>query len=120
MLTDQLIHEWIVSHLKGKLSRDYDDIKANFEEERSNEFKGHYPDLILSNHGMVLAIVEVETDSTISSEKAAEWKEISGLGAKLILMVPRASKARVIDLLWKQGIADKASVGTYDINVNMP
>ncbi len=120
MINDQLIHEWIVSHLTGRLSRDYDEIKSNLEEDRNNEFKGYYPDLILSNHGMVLAIVEVETNSTITAEKAAEWKELSGLGAKLILMVPKTSKAKVIDLLWKQGMADKASVGSYDINISMP
>ena len=120
MMNDQLIHEWVVSHLRGKLSRTYDEVKANLEEDRNNEFKGYYPDLILSNHGMVLAIVEVETNSTITAENATKWKELSGLGAKLILMVPKTSKAKVIDLLWKQGIADNASVGSYDIHISMP
>jgi hypothetical protein len=64
--------------------------------------------------------MEVETENSITPEKAEDWKTLSGLGAKLILMVPRASKAKAIDLLWKNGIADKASVGSYDITVNMP
>jgi hypothetical protein len=35
-------------------------------------------------------------------------------------MVPKTSKAKVVDLLWKNNLVDKAAVGSYDINVNMP
>ena len=120
MKNEKLIHDWMVSHLKNRLSRNYDEIKANIGEEKKNEFNGHYPDLILINQGLVMAIMEVETESGISSGNAEKWKTVSGLGAKLILMVPRALKAKTIDLLWKQGLADKASVGSYDINISMP
>ena len=120
MKNEKLIHELMVSYLRDRLSRDYDDIMINLGEERNSEFNGYYPDLILGNHGMVLAIMEVETEGSITQEKSDNWKTLSGLGAKLILMVPKASKAKVIDLLWKQGLADKASVGSYDINVSMP
>jgi hypothetical protein len=120
MKDEKLIHDWMVSYLKDRLSRDYNDIKTNLEGEKNNEFNGYYPDLILGNHGLVLAIMEVETKGSITQEKADKWKTLSGLGAKLILMVPKASKAKIIDLLWKQGIADKASVGSYEINVSMP
>jgi hypothetical protein len=109
MKNERLIHDWMVSYLRDRLARDYNDIKVNPGDENTNEFNGHYPDLILGNHGLVLAIMEVETEGSIT-----------GLGAKLILMVPRTSKAKVIDLLWKQGIADKASVGSYEINISMP
>jgi hypothetical protein len=120
MKNERLIHDWMVSYLRDRLARDYNDIKVNPGDENTNEFNGHYPDLILGNHGLVLAIMEVETEGSITKEKANEWKTLSGLGAKLILMVPRTSKAKVIDLLWKQGIADKASVGSYEINISMP
>lgn len=120
MKNEKLIHEWMVSHLTYKLSRTYDEVKANFEGDKKNEYKGSYPDLILSNHGLVMALVEVETGGSITEEKAEEWKSLSRLGAKLILMVPKASKAKVIDLLWKSGIADKAAVGSYEINISMP
>ena len=120
MKNDTLIHNWMVSYLKDRLSRDYDDIKINLGDDEHNEFKGYRPDLILGNHGMVLALMEVETDRSITPEKANEWKKLAGLGAKLILMVPRASKAKVIDLLWKQGLADRTSVGSYELNVSMP
>jgi len=120
MKNDTLIHDWMVSYLKDKLRRDYDDIHINLGEDEHNEFKGFRPDLILGNHGMVLALMEVETEKSITPEKAAEWKKLAGLGAKLILMVPRASKAKVIDLLWKQGLADKTSVGSYELTISMP
>jgi len=89
-------------------------------EEKKNEYTGHYPDLILGNHGLVLALMEVETEGSITPEKADEWKALSGLGAKLILMVPKTSKAKVVDLLWKKGMAGKVSVGSYEIAVSMP
>ncbi len=110
----------MINYLKQKLSREYDEVKINPEGKKNAEFKGHYPDLILSNHGLELAVVEVETPESITSEKTDEWKALSGLGVKLIIMIPRASKAKVIDLLWKKGIADKTAVGSYDINVQMP
>lgn len=119
MNNEQLIHNWMVTYLKDKLSRDYNDVKVNLEE-KVHEYKGHYPDLILGNHGLVLAMMEVETEGSITPEKADEWKAMTGQGAKLILMVPKASKAKVVDLLWKRNMADKASVGSYEITVNMP
>jgi len=119
MKDEKLIHDWMISYLRDRLSRDYSDIKINLDKEQ-NEFNGHYPDLILGNHGIVLAIMEVETAGTITPEQAENWKKLSGLGAKLILMVPKTAKPKILDLLWKQGIADKASVGSYDINISMP
>ncbi|MEW6714181.1 MAG: hypothetical protein AB1306_03685 [Nitrospirota bacterium] len=120
MQNEELIHDWMISHLAHRLSRDYTDIKTNFRDDRRNEFKGRYPDLILGNHGMVLAIMEVETENTVTPEKADEWKLLTGLGAKLIIMAPKALRAKTLDLLWKKGIADKASVGSYELSVAMP
>ena len=120
MKNEKLIHDWMVSYLRDRLSRDYNDIKTNIGDEKKNEFNGHYPDLILGNHGIVLAIMEVETEGCITPGKAGDWKTLTGLGAKLILMVPKLSKSKVVDLLWKQGIADKVSVGSYEISISMP
>jgi len=122
MQDEKLIHDWLVSYLGRRLSRDYDDIKINPGGEKKNEYKGHYPDLILSNHGMVLAVMEVETDSSITPEKADEWSRIAGagLGIKLIVMVPKALKAKTVDLLWKKALADKVAIGSYEISIKMP
>jgi hypothetical protein len=120
MGNDKPVHDWMVTYLKQKLSRDYQDIKINLEGKEKVEFNGHYPDLILSNHGMVLAVMEVETEKSINPEKAEKWKTLSGFGVKLIIMVPGALKSRVMDLLWKAGIVHKVSIGSYDIHVRMP
>ena len=120
MQNGDLIHDWMIAYLQKKLSRNYDVIKVNLDHNKNNEFNGHYPDLILENHGLVLAVMEVETEETISEKKAEDWKTMSGLGAKLILMVPKTLKSKVLDILWKNGMADKASVGSYEMNVQMP
>jgi hypothetical protein len=120
MQDDKLIHDWMVSYLKARLSRDYKDISINPGGEKKHEFKGHYPDLILGNHGLTLAVMEVETERTITPEKADEWKALTGLGVKLIIMIPGAVRAKVVDLLWKKGIADRVAIGSYEISVKMP
>ncbi len=120
MLSDTIFHNWLVDYLKSRFLKEYDEIGVNPEGEENEELNGHYPDLILKNHGMVMAIVEVETEQSINEERGSYWKEISRKGAKLILMVPDNQKARVTDLLWKNGIMQNVSVGSYGVKINMP
>jgi len=119
MEEERLIHDWIVRTLKSRLSREYNDITDNLEGQK-HEFRGYYPDLILGNHGMVLAIVEVETEHSICKEKVSQWKAITETGTKLILMVPKKAVKSVTELLWEASIADRVSIGTYDIVISMP
>jgi len=118
MSKEAFFHHWLVSYLQGRLARDYKEIKANGEEQK-HEFNGHYPDLILANQGMVLAIMEVETEESITPERAERWKELAGLGAKLILMVPNHTRPKVMDLVLQKGLAGKVGVGSYEITVRM-
>lgn len=111
MQNEKLVHDLIVDHLKQKFARDYKEVKVNPEGE---------PDMVLANHGLVLANVEVETESTIKPDKADEWKRLAQPGTKLILMVPKNAKVKVTELLWEKGIMDKVSVGSYEIVVNVP
>jgi hypothetical protein len=111
MESEKLLHDLIVDRLRRKFSVQYREIKVN---------EGGGPDLVLANHGIALAIVEVETETTISKEKAEKWKEMAGMGQKLILMVPKNAKVKVMELLWKEGIADRVGVGSYEITVIMP
>jgi hypothetical protein len=115
-----LIHEIILEHLKKRLSREYKEIGINKEGQEKDEYRGHYPDMILGNHGMVLALLEVETAESISEKKAERWKVLSDLGAKLILMVPKDLKVKATELLWAKGLMGKVSIGTYEISVHMP
>jgi hypothetical protein len=111
MQKEKLVHDLIVDHLKQKFSRDYKEVTVNPEGD---------PDLVLANHGLVLAKVEVETESTITAEKAAKWKSLAQPGIKLFLMAPKHSKVKITDLLWENGIMDKVSVGSYEIVINLP
>ena len=111
MNNEKLIHDWMVDFLKHKFGREYKEIKVN---------PGGDPDLILANHGLVLSVVEVETEGSITPEKAEAWKQTLQVGSKLILMVPKNTKAKVMELLWQKGIADRVGVGSYDIVINMP
>jgi hypothetical protein len=115
-----LVHEMILEHLIRRLSRDYKEIGVNKKGENKVDYKGHYPDMILGNHGMVLALLKVETSDSVSEKEAEKWKIFSGLGVKLILMIPKDMKVRVTDLLWSKGLMGRISIGTYEISVNMP
>jgi hypothetical protein len=111
MESEKLLHDLIVDRLRGKFASQYREITVN---------EGGSPDLILANHGITLAVVEVETETGITPEKAPRWREMAGAGSKLILMVPKNAKVKVMELLWKEGIADRVGVGSYEIAITMP
>jgi hypothetical protein len=115
----EFFHDWLVSYLQGRLARDYKEIQANYRDEQQHEFNGYYPDLILANQGMVLAIMEVETEESITPEQAEGWKALAGLGAKLILMVPNHMRPKVMDLVLQKGLAGMVGVGSYEITIKM-
>jgi hypothetical protein len=119
MKRDEFFHDWLVSYLQRRLARDYKEILANGTAEQQHEFNGHYPDLILANQGMVLAIMEVETEESITPEQAERWKTLADLGAKLILMVPNHTRPKVMDLVLQKGLAGKVGVGSYEISIKM-
>lgn len=110
-MSEKLLRELTLEILKKKFSREYKDVRTNPDGE---------PDFILSNHGVVVASVQVESAETISSERAEKWKELAQGGSKLIIMVPREEKMRTMEILWDKGIADKVSVGTYEIVIKLP
>lgn len=110
-MSEKLLRELTVEILKKRFSKEYKNVKTN---PNSN------PDFILSNEGLALAAVQVESTSSISEEKAEVWKNLIRNGTKLILMVPKDEKVRTMEILWNKGIADKVSVGTYEIVIKMP
>lgn len=119
MAKEAFFHDWLVSYLQGRLARDYKEIKANIGADKKHDFHCRYPDLILANQGMVLAIMEVETEESITTEQAELWKELAWLGAKLILMVPNHTRPKVMDLVLQKGLAGKVGVASYEITIKM-
>jgi hypothetical protein len=115
-----LIHEMVVEQVRKKLSREFKEIGINKQGEKKVSYQGFYPDIVLGNHGMVVSILEVETRESISDKQADYWKSLTGLGVKLILMIPHDMKMKVTDLLWNKGLMDKVAIGTYEISVKMP
>ncbi|MBF0457533.1 MAG: hypothetical protein HQK99_06520 [Nitrospirae bacterium] len=120
MESEKVFHNWLVTHLQNRLSRQYTEITCNLDGEEKHEFEGFYPDLILKNYGMAMAVVEVETEETINAEKAKHWKSLSQKGVKLILMIPEKARSKVTGLLWDMGLAADVAVGSYDLRINMP
>ncbi len=111
MKNEDIMHDVMVSYLKQRFARDYKEVKVNPEGS---------PDLVLSNHGLVLAVVEVETEKSMTGEKGEQWRAMTQSGTKLIIMVPKNSKVKAMEILWQKGIADKVGVGSYEIAVTMP
>ena len=114
------LHDAVEEEMKKRLRHTYRDIKANRAGQKTHEYKGLYPDMILSEQGMVLAVVEIETENSFNPDRIALWKELAGSGARLMLMVPKSLKPRIAAALWDAGLADKAAVGSYEISINMP
>ncbi len=118
--SEAVLHDVVAAEIKKKLKHLYRDIKQNPSGEKLHEFGGQYPDLILSEQGMVLAVVEIETENSITPDKINVWKAMSGSGARLILMVPKGVKPKLSSMLWDTGLAGKVSLGSYEISIDMP
>lgn len=110
MLDEKLVHNLIVDYMKEKFTREYKEITIN---------PTGSPDLVLANYGITLAVVEVETENSITIEKAEEWKAVAEKN-KLFLIIPKNAKVKATEFLWQKGIGDKVAVGTYEIVINMP
>ncbi|GAB4390579.1 MAG: hypothetical protein Kow0025_23580 [Thermodesulfovibrionales bacterium] len=111
MDAEKLVHDLVVERMKRRLGRDYKEIRVN---------ASGLPDMELRSHGLTLAVVEVETEGGVTPERAAGWAELAAKGTRLILMVPRKSKVKATELLWQKGVMDRVSVGTYEIQIDMP
>jgi hypothetical protein len=126
---EKIFHDWLVEHLRARFSRQYTSVRVNRADAVGGahddavgrtHYQGCYPDIILENHGMVIGIVEVETEGTVCAEKAEVWKKEAALGVKLVIMVPEKSRARLTTLLWDAGIAANVAVGSYELRISMP
>ena len=119
MELEDLTHDIMLEYIKKELSKDYKEIGVNKNDEKNVAYKDHYPDMILGNYGMILSLLELETERSVSEERAERSKILSKLGATLIIMVPKNMKVKATDLIWKKGLMGKVSLGTYEIVIKM-
>ena len=116
---EQFLHDWVIRELKEKYSRIYKEVHINPGDEHNYEVRGYYPDAVCVNYGQVVMIIEVETKDTVNEQELAEWKEMSDLGVQLVLLVPKELLSSARDLCWKNGIAAKVKIGSFDVVLNV-
>lgn len=116
---EQILHDWVIRRIETKYSRIYSEIKVNYGDKRENEFKGYYPDALFINYGQVTQIVEVETTETVNEKRVEYWKELSELGAKLVVLVPGNIQKQAMELCWGKGLAGKVKIGTFDFQIDI-
>lgn len=57
------------------------------------------PDIVAVNDGQVVAIGEVETETTINREQAAHWKSMAELSPRFYLFVPEGTEELTKNLI---------------------
>ncbi len=112
---EQFLHDWVIGKIKEKYSRLYKEVHTNPGGEKGFELKGHYPDVVFVNYGQIVLVAEVETQETINEEEAEEWKDLSNLGAQLVLVVPKEMQNAAREICWKKGIAAKIKIGFFEV-----
>lgn len=116
---EQFLHDWVIRRVKGKYSRLYSDVHINPGAEKNFEHMDKYPDAVFVNYGQVVQLVEVETKETINEKRVGKWKELSELGVKLSLLVPKDSQGDVRDICFKNGLAAKVNIGSFDVELKI-
>jgi len=116
---EQFLHDWVIRKIREKYSRQYSEVHINPGEEKNREHQGKYPDAVIVNYGQVIQIVEVETRETINTERVPKWKELSELGVKFSLLVPKEMQGEARDICWKNGLAAKVNIGVFEVSINI-
>ena len=116
---EQFLHDWVIRKVREKYSRLYSEVHINPGPEKNFEHGGKYPDAVLVNYGLVVQIVEVETRETINNGRVGKWKELSELGVKLSLLVTNDMQGIARDICWKNGLAAKVNIGSFDVQLNI-
>jgi len=116
---EQFLHDWVIRKIREKYSRQYSEVHINPGDEKNRDHKGKYPDAVMVNYGQVIQIVEVETRETINTERVPKWKELSELGIKFSLLVPKEMQSEARDICWKNGLAAKVNLGAFEVSINI-
>ena len=116
---EQFLHDWVIRKLHEKYSRMYSEVHINPGDQKNFEHMGKYPDAVFVNYEQVVQIVEVETRETVTEKRGGKWKELSELGVKLSLLVPKDMQGAARDICFKNGLAAKVNIGSFDVQLNI-
>lgn len=111
MTFEEILKELLIYKLRQKLNK----IKQDLE-----PLEKPPPDLKILSYGIIIGYLDILTEKEISQSRVEKWREIISKGDKLILIVSKEQKLEITELLWKEGIAEKISIGTYEINLFLP
>lgn len=78
------------------------------------------PEMKIVSYGMTIGYIDIVTEKDLKAERIEKWKNLVSKGEKLILLIPKEEKLRIADMLWKEGLAEKVSIGTFEINLFLP
>lgn len=78
------------------------------------------PEMKILSYGMTIGYIDIVTEKDLKPERIEKWKNLVSKGEKLILLIPKEEKLRIADMLWKEGFAEKVSIGTFEINLFLP
>lgn len=116
---EKFLHDWVIRQTKEKFSKLYNEININPGGEKNYDFKGFYPDILLGSYGQVVQLIEVETKSTINETRLEYWKKVSELGLQVTVLVPREYLNEARELCWKNGLAAKVKIGSFDVDIQI-
>ncbi len=111
MSMDRHLKELLIHHLKQKLIKVKQDLEPVHEPP---------PDLKILSYGMTIGYIDIITEKEINLNRIEKWKQLISEGQKLIIVLPKEEKLKITELLWKEGLAEKVSVGTYEISLFLP
>ncbi len=111
MSMEKHLKELLIHHLKQKLIKVKQDLELVQEPP---------PDLKILSYGMTIGYIDIITEKEINPDRIEKWKKLISDGNKLVILLPKEEKLKITELLWKEGLAEKVSVGTYEISLFLP
>ncbi|MEJ5228087.1 hypothetical protein [Thermodesulfovibrio sp.] len=111
MTKQNQLKELIIAQLKQKLGKVKQDIEL---------VKEPPPELKITSYGMTVGYIDIITESELTENRINLWKEAVKKGEKLTIIVPKEQKLKITELLWKEGVAEKISIGTYELTLLLP
>ncbi len=114
---DILLHDWVIEEIQSQYSKEFNEIKVNKFQSKTNPLGKIYPDIIFGNHGQVVMIGEVEVDSTINDESILKWKLSITQGVNVILFVPKEKLKLVRGICWDNKLIEKIKVSSFSVDI---